>query len=178
MRAKHFNSKVLLGSATPSLESKARALKGVYHLVYLNNRINKQELPKTRIIDLSKGYNLTRDSYMFSKQLIEELQGVLDRKEQAVLLINRRGFSGYITCRSCGHMFMSYRRLNLEAGLPAKSAHVLHGTADALRVRAVRLQPRHPEARTKPYFVAEVGNLAQHGERARPRLVARRVVAL
>lgn len=106
MRAKHFNSKVLLGSATPSLESKARALKGVYHLVYLNNRINKQELPKTRIIDLSKGYNLTRDSYMFSKQLIEELQGVLDRKEQAVLLINRRGFSGYITCRSCGHMFM------------------------------------------------------------------------
>ena len=106
MRAKHFGCKVLLGSATPSLESKARALKGVYHYVTMLNRINKQELPKTRIIDLSKGYNLTRESYMFSKQLMDEIYGVLERKEQAILLINRRGFSGYITCRSCGHILM------------------------------------------------------------------------
>lgn len=105
-RANHFNAKVLLGSATPSLESKARALKGVYHLVYLKNRINKQELPKTRIIDMSKGYNLTRESFMFSKTLMDEIYNCLERKEQVVLLINRRGFSGYITCRSCGHMFM------------------------------------------------------------------------
>lgn len=104
LRAEYFNAKVVLGSATPSLESKARAMKGVYNYVELKYRINKQELPKTRIIDLSKGYNLTRESMMFSKTLIEELQGVLDRKEQAILLINRRGFSGYITCRSCGHI--------------------------------------------------------------------------
>ncbi len=104
MRAKHFNSKVILGSATPSLESKARAMKGVYHYASLPNRINKQELPKTTIVDMSKAYSFSRDSSMFSKYLIEQLRGVLERKEQAILLINRRGHSGYITCRSCGHI--------------------------------------------------------------------------
>ena len=104
MRAKHFNSKVILGSATPSLETKARALKGVYHLATLPNRINKQELPKTTIVDMSKAYSFSRESSMFSRFLIEQLKGVLERKEQAILLINRRGHSGYITCRSCGHI--------------------------------------------------------------------------
>ena len=104
MRAKHFNSKVILGSATPSLETKARALKGVYHLASLPNRINKQELPKTTIVDMSKAYSFSRESSMFSKYLIEQLRNVLERKEQAILLINRRGHSGYITCRSCGHI--------------------------------------------------------------------------
>lgn len=105
-RAEHFKAKVVLGSATPSLESMARAQKGVYHYVRLSKRINNQELPRTSIIDLGRAYNLTRDSFIFSKRLIDELSGVLSRKEQAILLINRRGFSGYITCRSCGHMFM------------------------------------------------------------------------
>ena len=104
MRAKHFGSKVILGSATPSLESKARALKGVYHFASLPNRINKQELPKTTLIDMSKAYSFTRESSMFSKYLIEQLRQTLERKEQAILLINRRGHSGYITCRSCGHI--------------------------------------------------------------------------
>ena len=104
MRAKHFNAKVILGSATPSLETKARALKGVYNYASLPNRINKQELPKTTIVDMSKAYSFTRESSMFSKYLIEQLKGVLERKEQAILLINRRGHSGYVTCRSCGHI--------------------------------------------------------------------------
>ena len=104
MRAKHFGSKVILGSATPSLESKARALKGVYHFASLPNRINKQELPKTTLVDMSKAYSFTRESSMFSKYLIEQLRQTLERKEQAILLINRRGHSGYITCRSCGHI--------------------------------------------------------------------------
>lgn len=106
MRAKHFNSKVLLASATPSLESKARAMKGVYNYAHLDKRINKQKLPETRIVDMSKAVNLTRLSYMFSEELISSIKTVLERKEQAILLINRRGFSGYITCRNCGHMAM------------------------------------------------------------------------
>ena len=106
MRAKYNNAKIVLGSATPSLESKARAMKGVYNYVALAKRINQKELPLTEIVDLSKPLNLTRESYMFSKQLIESLRDVLDKKEQAILLINRRGFSGYITCRRCGYMFM------------------------------------------------------------------------
>lgn len=104
MRANHFGAKVVLGSATPSLESKARAGKGVYNFASLPNRINKQELPKTEIVDMSKGSSFTRESAMFSKYLIEEIKGVLERKEQAILLINRRGFSGYVTCRDCGHI--------------------------------------------------------------------------
>ena len=104
MRANHFESKVILGSATPSLETKARAIKGVYHYATLPNRINKQELPKTSIVDMSKASSFTRESSMFSKYLIEQLAAVLERKEQAILLINRRGYSGYITCRNCGHM--------------------------------------------------------------------------
>lgn len=87
-----------------SLETKARACKGVYHFASLPNRINKQELPKTSIIDMSKAYSFSRESSMFSKYLIDQLKGVLERKEQAILLINRRGHSGYITCRSCGHI--------------------------------------------------------------------------
>ncbi len=106
MRAKYNNAKIVLGSATPSLESKARAMKGVYNYVTLAKRINQKELPLTEIVDLSKPLNLTRESYMFSKQLIKSLRDVLDKKEQAILLINRRGFSGYITCRRCGYMFM------------------------------------------------------------------------
>ena len=104
-RAEYFNAKVVLGSATPSLESFARARKGVYNLVELKNRINQKELPKTSIVDLSSPKALSRESFMFSEKLIVELKGVLERKEQAILLINRRGFSGYVTCRNCGHMF-------------------------------------------------------------------------
>ena len=105
MRAKSHRAKVILGSATPSLESRARAQKGVYHLLMLNNRINNKELPKTTIINLADYHNIDRDSYIFSRQLRKELQGVLDRKEQAILLINRRGFSTSVSCRKCGHIF-------------------------------------------------------------------------
>ena len=105
-RAKVNNAKVVLGSATPSLESKSRALKDVYNLVKLEKRINQKELPKTTIVDLSKGYNLTRESYIFSKLLIEKIKEKLDKHEQIILLINRRGYSGFLSCRNCGHIFM------------------------------------------------------------------------
>ena len=105
IRANYHHAKVVLGSATPSLEVKARADKGNYNLVKLTKRVNEKELPKTIIVDISKAYNLTRESSIFSKTLINQLEGVLERKEQAILLINRRGFSGFVTCRSCGHLF-------------------------------------------------------------------------
>ncbi|HQC32592.1 MAG TPA: primosomal protein N', partial [Bacilli bacterium] len=102
MRAEYHHAKVVLGSATPSLESKARALKGVYHYAELPHRINDQVLPKVTIIDLSNPRSLTRQSVLFSELLIQKINDRLDKKEQIVLLINRRGFSGYVTCRSCG----------------------------------------------------------------------------
>ena len=105
MRAKAHNAKIILGSATPSLESRARAQKNVYHLLLLNNRINNKELPKTTIINLADYHNVDRDSYIFSLRLRKEIRGVLERKEQAILLINRRGFSTSVSCRSCGYIF-------------------------------------------------------------------------
>ena len=105
MRGEMHNAKVLLGSATPSLESRARAGKGVYHLLRLDKRINNQPLPKTTIINLSDYHNIDKESYIFSLKLRELIQRELDRFNQIILLINKRGFASSVTCRSCGYIF-------------------------------------------------------------------------
>ena len=105
MRGRYNKAKVLLASATPSLESRARGQKGVYHMLYLKKRINNQKLPSTRIVNMLDYNNIDRESYIFSHALRDSLHQVLARNEQAILLINRRGFSTHINCRSCGHVF-------------------------------------------------------------------------
>ena len=105
MRGKTHKAKVLLGSATPSLESRARAQNKIYHLLMLNKRINNQKLPPTTIVNLLDYRNIDRDSYIFSKKLRQGLEKVLANHEQAILLINRRGFSTNVSCRKCGHVF-------------------------------------------------------------------------
>ncbi len=105
MRGEMHKAKVLLGSATPSLDSRARAQNGVYHLLKLNKRINNSELPKTSIVNMLDYGNIDRDSYIFSLKLRKALQGVLDNHHQAILLINRRGFSTHVSCRKCGHVY-------------------------------------------------------------------------
>lgn len=104
-RAKYHNCKVLLGSATPSLESRARAGKGVYHLLRLDKRINNQPLPKTTVINLTDYHNVDRESYIFSIKLRNAIQNALDNFNQVILLINKRGFSSSVSCRSCGYIF-------------------------------------------------------------------------
>lgn len=105
LRSKMHHCKVLLGSATPSLESRARAGKGVYHLLTLNKRINEKELPKTTIVNMSDYHNIDRESYIFSLKLKSAIQNTLDNFNQIILLINKRGFSSSVYCRSCGHIF-------------------------------------------------------------------------
>ena len=105
MRARYNNAKVLLASATPSLESRARGQKKVYHMLYLTKRINNQKLPTTKIINMLDYHNIDRDSYIFSHALRDAIHTVLARDEQAILLINRRGFSTHVNCRECGHVF-------------------------------------------------------------------------
>ena len=105
MRGRYNKAKVLLASATPSLESRARGQKGVYHMLYLKKRINNQKLPSTRIVNMLDYNNIDRDSYIFSHALRDAIHKVLARNEQAILLINRRGFSTHVNCRSCGHVF-------------------------------------------------------------------------
>lgn len=105
MRIKEYGGKVLLGSATPSLESKARALKQVYHPLHLPQRINQKSLPETKIIDMLNPYNLDPKSSLFSRELQQAMKETLTKNEQIILLINRRGYSTYLSCRSCGHVF-------------------------------------------------------------------------
>ena len=105
MRGKYNNAKVLFASATPSLESRARGQKGVYHMLYLKKRINNQKLPTTKIVNMLDYKNIDRDSYIFSHALREAIHQILARNEQAILLINRRGFSTHVNCRNCGHVF-------------------------------------------------------------------------
>lgn len=105
MRAKTNGAKVVLGSATPSLESRARAIKGVYNHVLLPRRINDQHLPKTTIVDLLDSQNLSRESVIFSTLLLDKMRDAIKQNHQIVILMNRRGYSNYLSCRSCGHVF-------------------------------------------------------------------------
>lgn len=97
--------KIVLGSATPSLETKIRALKGVYHQLYLTKRFNDSVLPKTEIVDMLDYNNIDNASVLFSVKLREEISLRLKKKEQVLLLLNRRGYAPNITCRKCGFTF-------------------------------------------------------------------------
>lgn len=101
LRQKYHRFKLVLGSATPSLETKARALKGVYHQLYLTKRFNSSPLPQTQIINMSNYSNIDNDSFIFSKQLREKIRDRLIKKEQVILLINKRGYAPYIQCSKC-----------------------------------------------------------------------------
>lgn len=98
-RGKYHNCKVLLGSATPSLESYARALKKVYHLLVLDHRIN-QSIPETHIVSMQKSLKNSRQEIL-SNELVEKIQDRLDKNEQVILLLNRRGYHHVSRCVDC-----------------------------------------------------------------------------
>lgn len=101
-RCKYHNCPLILGSATPSLESFARAKKKVYKLLELKNRYNNNTMPKVEIIDMNKEFK--KASGYFSNTLIEQIKETLERKEQVILFLNRRGYSSFLTCSSCGYV--------------------------------------------------------------------------
>ena len=105
MRSDYFNCKVVLGSATPSLESRARCQNGIYQLLKLEKRINDLPLPITTIVDMTQFSNIDKESVIFSLPLRKKIKDRLDKHEQIVLLLNRRGYSTSLSCRSCGHVF-------------------------------------------------------------------------
>lgn len=95
-RAAHHGCKVVMASATPSLESYARTLKHVYELVQLPERVNFR-MPEIRLLDMSK--ETVRDG--FSQTLLDAIQSRLERKEQVILLLNRRGYLPVVRCADC-----------------------------------------------------------------------------
>ncbi len=102
-RTKKHGCMLLLGSATPSIESYAKCFKGVYKKVELKNRHNNYGLPKTEVVDLNLEFRLGMQGYV-SDKLKNEIEKRLDKGEQSLLLLNRRGYSNYIMCRACGNV--------------------------------------------------------------------------
>lgn len=102
MRAKLSNAVVVLGSATPSLESYFNARKHRYALVEMPDRVEKRPLPEVELIDMRQEFQETGKEQVVCRKLLEELRLRLERKEQAMVLLNRRGYSPVALCRTCG----------------------------------------------------------------------------
>ena len=102
-RAKHNGCPLVLGSATPSVESYQNAMDGNYELVELPIRANGKELPAIQIVDMLGEIRQGNNS-IFSNQLIADLVEVINNKKQAMIFINRRGYSSFMRCRDCGYV--------------------------------------------------------------------------
>lgn len=100
-RSQYHRCPVILGSATPSLDSFARAKKGVYTLLTLSQRAKQQSLPTVHVVDL-RAELASGNRSMFSSVLVEAMRSRLARREQIVLFLNRRGYSSFVLCRDCG----------------------------------------------------------------------------
>ena len=102
LRAQYNQAALVLGSATTSLESRARAGKGVYQHLRLTQRANPlASIPEVQLIDF-RDYIGQNEASNFTPPLIEAIQDRLDKKEQVVLMLNRRGYSSFVMCRECG----------------------------------------------------------------------------
>lgn len=101
-RGEYNKAKVILGSATPLLEQYARAKKGVFHLVKLDSRISGK-FPEFEIVDMNN--EASKHNYIISDKLDLEIKKSLSRKEQVILLLNRRGYSTFLSCTNCGYVY-------------------------------------------------------------------------
>jgi primosomal protein N' (replication factor Y) len=102
VRAQAAGACVVLGSATPSLESRYNAERGKYTLVELPGRIEERPMPTVELIDMRQEFLETRQQAAFSRKLVEAIGARLENGEQTIVLLNRRGFSSFVACRSCG----------------------------------------------------------------------------
>src|SRR5215831_6673343 len=102
MRGKLSSAAVVLASATPSIESYHNAEAGKYRLIELKQRVERRPLPEVELVDMRAEFQQTGEDQIFSRQLIQEVTDRLDRGEQAMVLLNRRGYSSVVLCRACG----------------------------------------------------------------------------
>ena len=101
-RGEYNNAKVILGRATPLLEEYARGKKGVLHLIELKNRISGS-FPNIEIVDMEKEAH--KHNYIISDKLDNEIRKTLSKNEQVILLLNRRGYSTFLSCTNCGYVY-------------------------------------------------------------------------
>ena len=131
MRAKMANAAVVLGSATPSLESYFNAKKGKYTLLELPDRVEQRPLPEVEIIDMRQEFQETGSEQVISRKLAEEIKERLERKEQVMVLLNRRGYSPVVLCRTCGKT------------LECKNCAIAHDPSQALAPHGMPLLRLH-----------------------------------
>lgn len=101
IRSKTHGCPVVMGSATPLLDSYARSLKGVYQLLELPNRVNGKSLPKVELIDMNE--EMKHSKGHFSKKLLSAISETIEKHEQVILLLNRRGYSSFVSCKNCSY---------------------------------------------------------------------------
>ncbi len=104
VRARSAGAVVLMGSATPSLESWNNAMLGKYSMLRLSQRVGGASLPEATVVNMREEWSDCKQMVVFSRLLLQRLRDALTRREQAILLLNRRGFNTVITCLSCGNV--------------------------------------------------------------------------
>ncbi len=156
-RAHTEGAKVLLASATPSVDSFYRAQTGSYTLLELTHRYNDAELPKTFIVDMREEM-MRGNTSLFSITLRQELEQNIKNGEQSILFLNRRGYSTYVSCRSCGHVetcphcsisltyhsfsdtlnchYCGYRKKNVKECSACHSSHLVGSGAGTQKIEA------------------------------------------
>ena len=98
------NCKLILGSATPSIETYYNSIIGKYKLIEMKNRVNGKSMPNMEIVDMREELK-SRNLSLFSRKLYNAINDTLNEKKQIILFLNRRGYSTFISCRSCGYVF-------------------------------------------------------------------------
>ena len=134
MRANFLRATVVLGSATPSLESWSNAQRGKYTLLSMPERVANRPLPTISLIDMRQEFRETGQEHLLSRALIAEIEATLKRGEQAMLLLNRRGYSFVAMCRACGE------KLECENCAIALTHHKSSGNLDAHAHSGQRLE--------------------------------------
>ena len=102
-RALLEHARVVMGSATPSMEAYSQAMKGTYGLVKLSTRYGSRPMPQVFVVDLREELKAGNRSVL-SRELRAKMKSRFEKKEQVMLFLNRRGYAGFVSCRSCGHV--------------------------------------------------------------------------
>ena len=130
MRGKLSGAAVVVASATPALETYHNAREGKYKLIELRERVQQRPLPEVEIIDMREEFQQTGEEKLFSRRLVEQVSERLAAKEQVMILLNRRGYSAVVLCRSCGekmqciHCAVALTHHKAAMSLPALSRRV------------------------------------------------------